>query len=731
MGGLTHFLFDPHDVPTSTTDQVRLALSEGSSCLVAGMPGSGKSHAVRKAVNGAVWIDVDDSPLRLPKFFCDAARQVPCGPDVLRALAHDDVDQAWSVLSKGLGDTPLVVDNAERLTTSVDWGWDEPTVALFGGYSQQLLDWILARSSDQPTVLVTSRPLGDRPNGIQRVVKHRPPQSWSLKLRAAPSFRDWRALATDHLAMNPGGLVIAALAVVLLSPSAYATILKELRWDVDMGGGATPLGTMRRLVELLRAHMPESWQHALVVADGLDGLDSALAMEAFTGFPEARAAYETFRTLGLVVEHNGRAKLLPIARSLGLTVGLRDESTDRCLSAAAGRLLESVNDHSSFETLSAERVFRAHALYVTLGDTPNAQRTARLHTSGLIDLARRTSLEERWDEARRLYEHIRNMLDDAPSSYLGQRTKSYVVHYWAYNGRRANTIPRGAALEGYLVATELWPNNALWRKRLISLLITLGRTSEAGRAVTEAEQHVPEHPHRAAMLRLGPAWTALHAGAELFALELVEVVSEEEVGQDPEGLASLRDFYDHWRAGVPVTEVTFERGCVVLHAPGRLALRRLPAQQGWLAEWVPLQATGRGTTPLQAVRRSATAVAEEAAKLVSTPTHLLDDATVVRKSHLIGTIDLVASRIGLAGSGHRWLLGKFDGVRFAPVQSEIGFLEVCPAGLPTIREGLFFGRVPVGMDGLPTDPVDRIQPAGSGRSLIELLRMARTLPRED
>ena len=49
--------FEYKDIDTETTDKVRRRLEQGSGCIVVGRPGTGKTHAVRKAADAdTVWI---------------------------------------------------------------------------------------------------------------------------------------------------------------------------------------------------------------------------------------------------------------------------------------------------------------------------------------------------------------------------------------------------------------------------------------------------------------------------------------------------------------------------------------------------------------------------------------------------------------------------------------------------------------------------------------------------
>ncbi|MCA9526726.1 MAG: hypothetical protein KC549_10590, partial [Myxococcales bacterium] len=427
-------------------------------------------------------------------------------------------------------------------------------------------------------------------------------------------------------------------------------------------------------------------------------------------------------SLRLIGDNNGRVELLGALRRAEIGV-----SAPGLLRRVASRLLAGVNQIDSLEPTQAECVFQAHALYLALGDAHQAARLACLHVGGLVELARRLSLEERFAEAQLLYERTERVLDQLTGHNGLPRVRSYVVHYATYNGRRAETLDPGGALRGYREATRLWPDNALWHGRYIAALAELGRDQEAHEALATAEQAVPAHPRRATTLYVKPAWAAIHGGLGAFGLELVDRLSrtiDDSQYPDVYGMRLLAALDQRWSSGVVVRSVPHNAGRLVFMQPTQVQVGLVG--KSWLAS-VAQDFRARADGRLKALQAVGQAMCERIRFLLAAGYGLLTDADIQQKSRLISLVDMLNSDLGFPHRGHRWLIGRLHEGKFISVEGDAIELGVDPP-VGGDGVGLWFGRVPVYRDGQPSGPVADLRVAGSGRSIWELLDHLRELP---
>ena len=69
-------------------------------------------------------------------------------------------------------------------------------------------------------------------------------------------------------------------------------------------------------------------------------------------------------------------------------------------------------------------------------------------------------------------------------------------------------------------------------------------------------------------------------------------------------------------------------------------------------------------------------------------------------------------------------MGRVVGRELVPTMRHLPPIEIPEALFPESTEGLYFARVPVHRDGIPSGPATKLSPAGSGRgtgALLELL----------
>ena len=701
-----------------TTTLVESCLREGTGCFVVGSPGSGKSYAVSRAINGAgdaVWVDLAEGPYQQTRFFVDVARQVQGGRDLLAAVAERNLDVARKRASDLINGRALIVDRAERLLEETNWSWDEPAEALWQSQQVDLAAWLRGRANER-TVLVGQHRPSDWPT---QPIRHEAPARLTVRPeKGSEGQGSWEHIA-NAVRRRPGGLALAQAALPFLTASAFDSLAKGLDEDAE----SNPVGIFRTLAEIIRERAPTSWHRVLTILEALDGGERELVEQLVSG--DERPALSALRRVGLIRERDGRLYALSTLIESGGLGRLGTADRHEVLVRTANHLRTQVNDLQTLDPEDADRVYRAHSLYVQAGEFDGARRTARLHVAGLIDLARRTSVEKRdWDNARLQYQAIRDLLAQHPDeSETGRQTLSYVKHYLVYNGDHGGALAPAEVLTGYEEAVRLWPGNALWQQRYVETLLRLGRVRDALSAVKTAYSDVDEHPRRDTYLRVRPAQAALSHGAALASLSLLEPVLDLiSWDSDPEGASTLDDVMGRWAQGVQVRELPHEGGVLIFKREIRVEAKKLADQ--WRARPVSFVAKpGWGILPTAALHDMAGKLVEEIQGLL-VPSHLLPDERVRRKSLLISRVDTLNSDLGLEHATHRWLLGRMEGRNlFVPVQrTDLEPVEVSGDLAPDGETpGLFMARVPVFRDGYPSGSVEKLVPAGNGRSLEDLV----------
>lgn len=727
------YLFETRQVSVKTTEWVQNQAQQKLGGWIYGPIGSGKSHAVRAANLGGVHVGVMPDPLLGQRFAADIARQIGAGGRrLLEASKREGFAAALAVAEEVVNGHPLVVDAAEHLLVE-PFNLDEPAAALWQEDKKVLKDWLDSRLERSPTFLISQWNPGEGALSY----RHRAPSEWPIKLQeTSDGFRNWSKLAT--LARNnPGALTLARALVVLSRAEAFNALLAEAdEDDVDV---ATLL---QRLGRAFQSSAPRSWQRVLALLAALgetprDAVETVLvghrsvetdAHEPMSG--EALAILHKLQQLELVEERAGRLSVLSVLSAFGVR-SLTDQERTDLLPAVAHQLLAPLNNVRSLEPEHADRVLLAHSIFLALGDSANAERTAALHVHGLVDLARRTSLNERFSDACQQYHSVLRMLNSSDfgvEDRAGQRLLSYVHHYYAWNGSRAGALDDVACLDEYERAIEEWPENALWHQRVIETFIRLGRFVEARRAIDHGNSCVESHPRKYELLRVRPAWTALNVGALQLSLELIDPLVELSADEFPEVAEGRDAILRGWKHGRRFEALTFFRGDA--EAEGRVELlqpvevRVRSSASGWSAEMPGLWMEAGAERPGKALEALARNLGEEARRLISTPTSDLSDKDARRKGILLSYVDALNSDIGLHHLRERWIVGRIEDKQLIPTMQHLPPIEIPPEMMPETTEGLYFARVPVYRDGVPSGPADAIKPAGSGfgfGALVEML----------
>lgn len=723
------YLFDIEDVPVETTGWVRDQAQRQRGGWIYGVIGGGKSHAVSAAALGGVRVDVVPGPLLGQRFTADLARQLGSGGRrMLEAAQREGLPAALEIADEMVNGHPLVVDAAEHLFVE-PLDLDEPAAALWQGDKDEVRSWLERRLERSPTFLISEWNPGEGPYRHH----HQPPAQWPIKLRkTSDGFRHWERLA--RLARNnPGALTLARALVVLSRAEAFNALVAE---DADV----TTL--LQRLGRALQSSAPRSWQRVLALVAAL-GEVPRNAVEAVLGgrggvetgghepaSGEALAVLSRLRQLELVQERAGRLSVLPALREFGIRPLTEQERTE-LLPAVAHQLLAPINNVWSLDPEHADRVLLAHSIFAAIGDMGNAERTAALHVHGLVDLARRISLNERFSDACQQYHSVLRMLKSSKlgtADQTGRRLLSYVQHYYAWNGFRAGLLDDATCLDHYEQAIAAWRDNALWHQRVIQTFVRLGRFVDVRQAIERANECVKPHSRKDELLRVRPAWTALEVGALQLSLELIDPIVDLPADEFPEVADGCDALLHGWTRGRLLEELTFSRGAaelegrVVFLQPAEVQIRR--STSGWLAEMRTPWTHASAERPGEALEALARNLGEEARRLISTITPDLSEKDIRRKGVLLSYVDALNSDIGLRHPPDRWIVGQIKGQQLIPTMHHLPPVEIPPALMPETTDGLYFVRVPVYRDGFPSGPAEAVKPAGRGfgyRDLVEML----------
>ena len=152
-----NFRFETNDVPVPASRWVQDRLAEKRGGWVFGRMGTGKSHAVRKAVEGGIRVDVSSGPLLGQRFAVDLARQIGAeGRPLLEAFRSEGLEASLQIADQTVNGHPFVVDGIDRLLPATS-SLDDPAATLWQDERQALLAWLKGRIDRSPTFLVGRR----------------------------------------------------------------------------------------------------------------------------------------------------------------------------------------------------------------------------------------------------------------------------------------------------------------------------------------------------------------------------------------------------------------------------------------------------------------------------------------------------------------------------------------------------------------------------------------------
>lgn len=409
----------------------------------------------------------------------------------------------------------------------------------------------------------------------------------------------------------------------------------------------------------------------------------------------------------------------------------------------AVKSLDRVTDPDRPGLEDAGHVFRAHRLFVALGDVKGAMATTREHVGGLVALAADLSRAGEHRSAFGCYDHILSMWRTSLrrdwvwyERRLAPHLHSYVLHYRAYNGARAEALPAHDIKAGYQAALDLWSDNALWHGRLIGHLFGQGQVDDAWSALRSAENAVRSHTRRDWALRVLPARSAIYAGLVMDVLRLVTPLLEAKLN-DYGTARDLQGLLITLECGVEVDTLAANNVRLVFHRRQRVLVQRL--SKTWKASLPSASALKQAALPADALTALVCALGDEARALVQTPSHRLSDGDLQRKGQLIGLLELLNSDLGLRFAEDRWLVGRVDlkSGDFTELHRE---QDDRPLSAPLSEEArsqaeahdphaLWFARVATFRDGSPRGEVLELEAVGSGRTARELFEELRRLSR--
>jgi hypothetical protein len=513
------------------------------------------------------------------------------------------------------------------------------------------------------------------------LIQHRPTTQWPIKLRGGPGFVEWVLFGKRVARDNPAALVLGRALLSLIGVEDFNLLVQ--RADVEEIHGVE---LIRLLGGLFLRSAPPSWQRALsllafVANYPRDHFESTLSGTSSTENTEL--SIDRLVELGLVEERNDSLSVAPSI--IGMVDDVTEEDRVSVLPALAERILRPVNSLGSLIPEDARRVLHAHAIYVALSDFSAAERTARLHLHGLVDLARRTSLGGARSAAWRQYDAIYFMLRSGgwqAQSVEDRRTRSYVVHYRTWNGSAAGHLDPEETLLGYRSSAGDWPENALWWQRTLQSLLRLGRLTDFHKEFESAYANVPPHPRRDEILRIRPAETALEQGQPELSLELLEPTLELRPDEHPTVVDRRDAILRRWSQGVAMSELSYPTGRLLFFQAHRLRI----TQTGrlWRAVLSSLDVSSEGETPLGALWALGNMLGTSARGLVSIPSTRLSAPDVRRKGFLLAQIDVLNSDIGLPHQPDRWLVGRIEQDSFLPVMLGMDPIEI-PYALQFLR----------------------------------------------
>jgi tetratricopeptide (TPR) repeat protein len=413
------------------------------------------------------------------------------------------------------------------------------------------------------------------------------------------------------------------------------------------------VGREDRLLEAIWAALPGSQREVL----GLLAIHGRpLPDEVWQALPSplSPSVIAQVRSLSTVIGSDGRSLWLegPLRRFAEARLS-PEERVRAHLSLAAAFAGELRGDEPNAWSKAASLV-EAERHYAAAGQPERALLFARYSVALLLDLARERSLFGRYDAAAAIYESVLYL----PEQRVGPRARAYAKHYLHYNRYKAKPAlvePVSETEAGYRASVELWPENALFWSRLALTQFLQGERGRALSTLKEAREEVPAHRRKEWYLRCR---TAQH----LLQFEPPHVVDalhvwEHYEARDPREKEAEEDLHAALSRGFSAALLEApDVPAVHLHREIKVSITR--AGRGFSCALEELCISARAGTPLAAFAAAVRRLREETDGFRRALTHTLDSAARAQKQRLLGSVDIVASRLMGEVPETTWILGK-------------------------------------------------------------------------
>ncbi len=301
-------------------------------------------------------------------------------------------------------------------------------------------------------------------------------------------------------------------------------------------------------------------------------------------------------------------------------------------------------------------LLEAHRHFLAAGEIDRARAYARYGAALLVEAARSRSIAGCHLEAAHLYEPVVSAADEGRLP-VSRRLRAYARHYLHFNRAHAGAEGLRATERGYRQALDEWPDNALFRSRLVRVLFYDSRPAEALGELSAAQTRVPEHPQKQTILVARTVRGLLRKKRDRV-LDAILAWS----GYEPD-TEQARDvehqFAERLRAGWMVRHLAFDAGEPLFFTdPQQVRIERLSS--GWIAELPALRTAEKGVSPVEALRALVGRVREEASALIRAYTADLEPNKRIRKQQLLGVVDVVASRVDAPAAEALWVFGDLE-----------------------------------------------------------------------
>ncbi len=305
---------------------------------------------------------------------------------------------------------------------------------------------------------------------------------------------------------------------------------------------------------------------------------------------------------------------------------------------------------------AGQHVLEAHRHFVGAGEFERARQYARYGAATLIEAARQYSHDHQFKTAAHLYE-MSLALDGSTHRVMPRRVRAYAKHYLHFNRAHGRLERYRTTAEGYKDALEDWNENALFWSRYVRVLCYDDRLGAALSALKEAKQAVPDQQLKDTVLTARTVRGLVSHG------RLAEAIG---VWGDYEPVSPLGD------EAYSALSAALDRGWMTRHLVAgpscseqliflrdvEVRVRRVRRRDRWTAEFVMLNLSAQGETPVDAVSKLIATTRQTVRELVRAYTPDLQPESRFQKRRLLGQVDLVRSQLGGEPAQGAWVLGQ-------------------------------------------------------------------------